>query len=58
VNGGMIAGIVFVIGALILASRGLHGVPWQRQIKLAAVWLAILTGLYLVAEYAGMGLPE
>lgn len=54
-NGALIASIVGIVGALILASRGMSSriAPAARW-KMAAVWLVIILGVVLVINMLGL----
>jgi hypothetical protein len=49
-----IGSIVFLLAALFLASRGLHGVPPARLFRLALVWGVIIVGLVLLLRVLGV----
>lgn len=49
----IIVSLITALGALILASRGLGGVPRQKLVQYALIWGVIILGLVLVLRLAG-----
>ncbi|GGC20941.1 hypothetical protein GCM10011371_05710 [Novosphingobium marinum] len=55
-TGSVVASIVFLLGALILAWRGLqsHGVSTERKFWMAGLWALIIAGLAFILSHIGV----
>ncbi len=49
----IIVSLITAAGALVLASRGLGGVPRPRIVKFALMWGVIILGLVVLLRAAG-----
>jgi hypothetical protein len=53
---GIIVSIVGILAALLLAGRGIRRVEPSSRWKMALAWLAIIVGVVLVIQAAGLGI--
>jgi hypothetical protein len=49
----IIVSLIMAAGALVLASRGLGGVPRDKLVRYALIWGVIILGLVLLLRLAG-----
>lgn len=56
----MIVSIISVIGCLILATRSsaVRNLGMGRSVRLALIWVAIIVGLVLVIQFAGLRIGQ
>ncbi|MCB2047139.1 MAG: hypothetical protein KDE32_02800 [Novosphingobium sp.] len=49
----MIGSLIFVFGALVLAWRGVGGLPRAQKVRYALIWGAIFLGVIVVLRVLG-----
>lgn len=49
----IIVSLIMAAGALVLASRGLGGVPRQKLVQYGLIWGVIIVGLVLILRISG-----
>lgn len=57
---GLLVSVVAILGALVLAWRGLRSrsLPPGTWWKMAAIWIVIIVGLVLVIQIVGLGIEQ